>query len=486
MIGLGIIIGDWGYAVAAVLFTMLAIATSRQETQGPRGAARQETKGPRGAGDASAQRTLVVALTVTALWALYAVVARSIVGLPSFSGGVAETARNCAWLIVSWRLLRGGVHGGLTVGEGSGKGADVLPEGARPVYVMLLVALGCQLCLDMVVGDGSGRSEAAMSLLHASWLLRAATALGAIFLLHGLYARLDPDSSRAVGWLGCALTIMWAYEFNHYVLAWFSDGRAIAIGQMRGVVMTLIAPLVLLGTSQRERRGITLSRRATYRTVAIGLALLYAIALLAGIVMIRVTDDPAIQIMQLGAVFALSVLALMLAPSPPFRAWLRVQIARHLFTHRYDYRQEWTRFADMLGADETLCPKRAARAVAQVVSSPGALLLLRSEDGSLRPQAEWHWPEAAALSHIVDVPLAERLEATGWIIDMRSPADPLFNMLPRWMAVDLAAWTLVPLIHRGTLTGAVLLASPPGRQGVDWEDIDMLRVLARQLAITLS
>jgi putative PEP-CTERM system histidine kinase len=54
------------------------------------------------------------------------------------------------------------------------------------------------------------------------------------------------------------------------------------------------------------------------------------------------------------------------------------------------------------------------------------------------------------------------------------------------MAVDLAAWTLVPLIHRGTLTGAIVLARPPGRQGVDWEDIDMLRVLARQLAITLS
>ncbi len=464
MTGFWTLLGDWGYALAAALFTALAIFSSRQGR------------------DAPARVPLIVALTVTALWALYGVMARSVVGLPSFSGGVTETARNAAWLTVSWLLLRD-----------SGRDIEgrpiAMPVGAKPVFLMLLFALACQLCLDMVTSEWVMPVKATMPLYQVSWLLRAATALGAIFLLHGLYARLDRDRSNGVGWLGCALTVLWAYEFNHYLLAWLSDGEFIAIGQMRGVVMTLIAPLIMLGTLRRERRGISLSRRATYRTITVALALLYGLALLAMIVLIRVTDNPTAQIVQLSIAFALSVLALMLLPSAPFRAWLRVEIAKHLFTHRYDYRQEWMRFADTLGsggADDTLPPRRAARAVAQLVCSPAALLMMREEDGTLVAEAEWNWPEADAPGHVIDAALAERMQATGWIADVPNPADPLADALPGWIGGTLQAWALVPLIHHGALTGAILLARPPGRGDVDWEDLDMLRVVARQLAVTLS
>ncbi|MCE7794988.1 PEP-CTERM system histidine kinase PrsK [Sphingobium sufflavum] len=477
MTGFWVILGDWGYALAAALFTAIAIVTSRQ------GSGQQSIGGQAGGGqggNSSARQMLIVALVITALWALYGLVARSVAGLPSFSGGVAETARNGAWLTVSWLLLRG---------SSTRPGVDAMPAGARPVFYALLLALGCQLCLDMVVSDLVLTEETVQPLVQTSWLLRASTALGAIFLLHGLYARLDRERSSSIGWLGCALTILWAYEFNHYLLAWLSDGRFIAIGQMRGVVMTLIAPLIMLGTGQRERRAITLSRRATYHTVTVALAILYAVVLLAMIVLIRVTENVPAQLIQLGAVFALSVFTLILLPSAPFRAWLRVEVAKHLFTHRYDYRQEWMRFADTLGSDGTdggLPPRRAARAVAQLVCAPGALLMMRGEDGTLAPEADWNWPEADAPGHVIDAGLAERLQASGWIADILDPADPLADALPRWMAETLAAWTLVPLIHHGILTGAVLLARPPGRGGVDWEDLDMLRVVARQLAVTLN
>ncbi|HEX7821219.1 MAG TPA: XrtA/PEP-CTERM system histidine kinase PrsK [Sphingobium sp.] len=484
MTGFWTIIGDWGYALAAALFTALTIFSSRQLRDMPARhslAARQSLP---------ARQSLIVALAITALWALYAVMARSVVGLPSFSGGVAETARNGAWLTVSWLLLRdSGREAGGTQGEGA-----AMPAGARPVFIMLMLALGCQFCLDMAASEWVMPVEASLPLYQMSWLLRATTALGAIFLLHGLYAPLDRGTGATgmqggIGWLGCALTIMWAYEFNHYLLAWLSDGQFIAIGQMRGVVMTLIAPLIMLGTGAQDRRAVSLSRRATYRTLTVGLFLLYGLALLAMVVLIRVTDNPAAQIVQLSVAFALSVLALMLLPSAPFRAWLRVEIAKHLFTHRYDYRQEWMRFADTLGSDDmdgALPPRRAARAVAQLVSSPGALLMMREGDGTLVPEAEWNWPEADAPGHVIDASLAERLQETGWIADIPNPADPLADALPDWITGQLAAWTLVPLIHHGALTGAVLLARPPGRGGVDWEDLDMLRVVARQLAVTLS
>ncbi|MFX8180226.1 hypothetical protein ABTK97_20105, partial [Acinetobacter baumannii] len=37
------------------------------------------------------------------------------------------------------------------------------------------------------------------------------------------------------------------------------------------------------------------------------------------------------------------------ASTPWLKAWLKVKLAKHLFTHRYDYRAEWLRFSDTLG-----------------------------------------------------------------------------------------------------------------------------------------
>ncbi|MFT3967375.1 MAG: PEP-CTERM system histidine kinase PrsK [Sphingobium sp.] len=460
MTGFWIILGDWGYALAAALFTVLTLTTARRAHKGP------------------ADTALVIALTVTALWALHAVFSRSAGGLPGLSSGVAETVRNGAWLTVCWLLL-----------HDAGSRTGGLPTGARPLFVALMLALACQLCLDMVLSDALRPDDDMLPLSQAAWLLRAATALGAIFLLHGLHARLDRDGGNGVGWLGCALAALWAYEFNHYVLTWLSGGHALVLGQMRGLVMSLIAPLVLLGTARRDRRRIALSRRATYRIMAVAFGALYALVLFAMILMIRSLDDPMTQIMQIGAVFALSVIVLMLLPSAPFRTWVRVEMAKHLFAHRYDYRQEWIRFADALGSEDEdgeLPPRRAARAVAHAISSPAALLMLREEDGTLVPEADWNWPELMAPGHGVDAELTGHLHNRGWIVDFLDPSDPLAHALPGWMAGNERVWALVPLIHGNELIGTVLLACPRGRERMDWEDLDMLRVVARQLAVTLS
>jgi putative PEP-CTERM system histidine kinase len=458
MSGFWIIISDWGYALAAALYTALAIATSRRRY------------------DSLAKAPLVIALSLTALWALTAVIGTSAGNASNISGGIAETMRNAAWLGVLWALLRD-----------SGAKSGRLPRGALPVVLALMLALVTQLVLDLFTVEGAGSMEHMAAILGASWLLRAVFAMGTIILLHGLFTQLAREGVGQIGWLGCALTIMWAFEFNHYVLAWFSDGRVLAVGLMRGVVMVLIAPLIMLGTASGERRRVVLSRRVTYHVATAAIGTLYGLALLGMLMLVRTVDDPATRIVQIGAIFALSVIALVLLPSAAFRAWLRVEIAKHLFAHRYDYREEWMRFADALGTagDEREMPlRRAVRAVAQAVYAPAALLLLRREDGALAPAAGWDWDEGEGV--IDDANVLHRLESTEWIIDVARDAGILDGGLPDWVTVDSRAWVLLPLVHGGRLIGAVLIARPPGRTGLDWEDLDMLRVVGRQLAVTLS
>ena len=48
------------------------------------------------------------------------------------------------------------------------------------------------------------------------------------------------------------------------------------------------------------------------------------------------------------------------------------------------------------------------------------------------------------------------------------------------------AWAVVPLVHFGKLAGLAILARPRMQRKLDWEDLDMLRVVGRQVASYLA
>lgn len=450
------IVGDWGHALAAAVFAALAIVALRR------------------AGQSRPARMLVAALVLTSLWALQTVIAATLSHPSYLVGGLAETLRNVGWMLLLWLVATRSDAGTPTL----------LPRGVGIVLLALSLTFTMQMAVDVAIAFApDGRSGA--QLLAVSWLLRALAAIASIILAHAIFARLDRREAAHYGWLGFALTAMWAYDFHHYLLAWYSGGGLAVPGQMRGLVMAALAPLMLVGSGAREPRGFALSRRATYHIAIVGIGGLYALTLLATILLTRTTDDPATRVVQIGAVFGVSVLALVLLPSARFRAWLRVEIAKHLFVHRYDFRVEWMSFADAMGGGKEggLPLDRAARAMAQTVSAPAALLFLRGEGGALSLGGRWQWASATG-----DLPAAaaDRMEEDGWVADLCNPADPVTVLMPRWVMEARERWALAPLLLRGTLVGAALVARPPGRGRIDWEDLDMFRVAGAQLAVTLS
>jgi len=54
------------------------------------------------------------------------------------------------------------------------------------------------------------------------------------------------------------------------------------------------------------------------------------------------------------------------------------------------------------------------------------------------------------------------------------------------MTGDSRAWIAVPLVHFNRLAGLILLARPRINRTLDWEDLDMLRVVGRQVASYLA
>jgi putative PEP-CTERM system histidine kinase len=174
---------------------------------------------------------------------------------------------------------------------------------------------------------------------------------------------------------------------------------------------------------------------------------------------------------------------------------MRVMLSKHLFQHRYDYREEWLRFARTIGrqgAEAAPLHERAIQAMADITDSPAGLLLAPDEDGALVLAARWQWASAEVPAQAMDLAAAHFLATHDHILEfdtLRAGNTGLKGegaILPEWLREESRAWALVPLQHYGRLMGAVVLARPPQDRKLDWEDFDLLRVVGGQIATYLA
>lgn len=448
-------IGYTGHALAAALFAVLAILMSR----------RVHDRDP-------ARQVLIVALALSALWSLQHALG-AVLGAGGVSGALTETVRNAAWLLYICVAARGG----------SGRRGPVT---RRLLAGVLGLVLLFQSVLDILIGEGAALDNLSLPFFELSWLFRCLFALGTLILLHDLFTQ--PSQSqrgRINSWVVAALTFMWAYDCNHYALALLWRGEIATIGPMRGFAMALLASAIAIGLRAGGVRRVRLSRTAVQRIVGGVIFALYLLTVLLLATVANGNQGPVARLVPVALLFALSVAALAILPSASLRSWLRVEIAKHIFAHRYDYRVEWRRFTEAVAErhdEPRSLGERVARGVAQIVGAPSALTLLRHDDGSLVSGGGWQW---AGPAPVIPANLCREMEAGGLILDLAGD-DPLVERLPEHVRGHKSLWALVPTIHNDRLVGAVLLSRTARYRRLDWEDLDMLRVVGGQAAATIS
>lgn len=455
------IIADGGHALAAALFAALAIWIARGRDAGLE------------------RRLLAVALLLTAFWALQT----SFSGIGRSLSGVGETVRNAAWLLFMFVLLQ----------RGEGRRTDHSAP-VTAIYSVLGLLLLAQIPCDMIAHAISSARPQATELVNLAsdtgYILRMMVAVGSLVLAHNLFAMSATEGRSRIGLLLSALVAMWTYDLILYAVAWFAGDNAVELSALRGLVMAALAGVIALGARSEGEWRLQLSRTVAFRSFSFIAVGLYAIALTALIMLVELTAGPYARMIEMAGLFAMAVAGLVLLPSARMRAMVKVQVAKHFFQHRYDYRVEWMRFADTIGLpgdDAAALNERVIKAVADITDSPAGLLLLRDEAGALIVQAQWNWPDAMFPQQALAPADAATLERSGWIIDLGGVrAGEVRHGVPAWMLSERRAWALVPLIHFGRLAGAILLASPAVGRRLDWEDFDMLRTAGRQVASYIS
>lgn len=446
----------WVHALAALLFGALLVSLWHYSTV------------------ALPRRSFSLALGATALWAL----AVAGIGTDDATTALAEAMRNLAWLGFMFALERRGWR----AAEGGAVGA---------IYVIVALLMAGNGAMALVA---LGVSPADMaSIDQVGFALRMMAAVSALVLVHHVYLGVAPRARGGIRLTVVALAALWLGDLLAVAGAYLGAHGGAELLAARGVAVALLAPTFAVAMHRGGDWTLKLSRTIAYQALLLAAVGIYVVVMVLVTGTIATLGGLHARALQTAFVLGSTTAIATIASSPWLRAWVKVKLAKHLFSHRYDYRAEWIGFTDTLGKPgegaEPLAT-RIVKAVADLTDSPAGLLL--TPDGAgIGYGAAWNWDDVAGAGGVGDAALVRYLETTGRIVELDAVRDARANageqaVIPLWMRERADAWVLVPLVHFGNLAGAILLARPPIDRRPDWEDLDLLRIAGRQVASYLA
>ncbi|RTL46538.1 MAG: PEP-CTERM system histidine kinase PrsK [Burkholderiales bacterium] len=267
--------------------------------------------------------------------------------------------------------------------------------------------------------------------------------------------------------------------FQHF------DGDAVSV---RALVHAAAVPLLYVASRRHADwlGKLHVSRAAVFHSATLLLVGAYLLVVAGVGYYVRYTSGDWGRALSVALVFvALVALALLLA-SGSMRSQLRVYISKNFFSYRYDYREEWLRFTQLLSssAESQNTSETVVKALANLVESPsGMLWMQRSAGADFVQAARWNLP-AQSGSEPRDGALVSFWRERTWIIDIdewRQQREAYPGLaLPAWLVDEPRCWLLVPLLVRESLTGFVVLGRPRAAVELNWEVRDLLRTAASQ------
>jgi putative PEP-CTERM system histidine kinase len=450
----------WGHAGAGFFYATLAIwAFHKYGTSNKR------------------QVVLIVALALTSIWGIAAIVSNPL-GIEAM---LSESMRNMAWIGFMFFLLR------------SGEGRQQ-PRTINVIYAVLTALLICQTVVDLVNAKVIFELTPSSAGTQTALLLRMLFAVGALVLVHNLYTVSAPESRWAISLPIAALAAMWMFDLNLYTIAFLTREMPVELISTRGAAMMMIAPIFVLASKRNSNWRLRLSRSVAFQSVSLAVIGGYLVGMVLLATILELVGGTYVRLAQITLVFGMSLAALLVLPSGRFRSWLNVVIAKNFFKHRYDYRSEWMRFADTIGfpsKESSPFHERVVKSLADIFESPAGLLFTPDDLGHVTLQCRWNWATANVPSNCVTSHTMPFFESTSHILAMDEVRDGKDERVdpravPQWLYDEERAWAVVPLVHFGKLAGLAVLARPAMRRELDWEDLDMLRVVSRQVASYLA
>jgi hypothetical protein len=334
------LISVWSHGLAALLYGAMALWQLRRWEGDKRGF------------------HLTMAFVATAAWAAMA----AVLGPQHMVPRLLASARTFAFLSFMYAVL-------------SSAQQDDRQQAVKVVYFTVAGVLGLHITIIGIIPRFAHVPLINANLVSTSYMLGLTVAAGCLVLVHNIYAQAAPDSRGSLRLPVIGLAAMWIYDLHLYTVGYLSGGPIDDLFAMRGSILAMLAPLFALHLREQGNWRIRLSRTAAFQSISALAILAYLLLMMSATRIFEMIGGEWTRIGQLGLVFATSIVALILLPSSKARAWLRVMLVKHLFQHRYDYREEWLRFTRTMaitGEQVGSIEDRVVKAIADMGDAPAA------------------------------------------------------------------------------------------------------------------
>ncbi len=324
--------------------------------------------------------------------------------------------------------------------------------------------------------------------------------LGSLLCVNRLYC--STSNVRLLKLICIALGTLCAYN-AYYFITVLTGFKPLAPDSGSRVTVVLASSLVLLFGS------LTLSKESIEPHAKLALSrpiILYIVLFSLILAIITVFTLASLHIKRSGGgmsealyliIVGTSIISIIaLLTSTNLRNLLNVLINKHLFSHKYDYRREWLKLINRLSkpVDSQEAYGIALNVVQEIFKSPGSILHLRKGDyfavastnnfPVFQEQAELA-PEAYTEHYQSD--FAKTLVDKEWVFFPSQPSvsihfDQYNEFIPTWMQEIEDIWLVMPLIDETRLTGFITLKQTHLHTTLNWEDLDLLKIIGRQIA----
>ncbi|MTI98621.1 MAG: PEP-CTERM system histidine kinase PrsK [Marinobacter adhaerens] len=424
-------------------------------------------------------RALALAAAMSAAWA-FALVSQGLWGHPGFNVRyLIELVRDATWIYLLFVLLKDGLRENRITGK-----VKQLLGATAAILLFILISIGLIEHfggVDIATGKVKLLGQIGLSLLGLS-------------LVEQIWRNSPSFGRSSIKYICIGIATIFAFDFFMYSDALLFGHVADSFWNARGFVNALLTPLFAINVINTRKQPVDfqLSRSAVFHAGTLVFAGGYLLFLALGGYYVRVLGGSwgdALQVLffTISMVFLTTLLL-----SRRIRSKLMVLISQNFFDYKYDYREEWLKMTRELAdlSDDPPLPQRIIRILAGLVeSNAGAIWLIGEQDAYvLKAAVNLSTPKYTMIDG--DSELVRLFRDREWIVDLHEyQVDPVsYNLLeiPDAIAKTPDGWLIIPLYLGNELYGMALVGNPYARVELNWENFDLIKVVARQTCNLLA
>lgn len=427
------------------------------------------------------KQALLIAATISCIWSIMQAY-DSLLSVGDIHVSVVEYFKSVAWLILLVQLLSVAY---------SDQFKNIIIKKIKyglivTVFILILPELSKYIF---------GEITLLQDIEYLTALSLFMTIVGIVFV-EQVYRNTRTEQKWAIKYLCLGLLGMYIYDFYMYADGLLFQRIDPVLWEARGFVYALTIPLLGVSVSRDPLWSpeIFISRRVVFHTATLLASGIYLVVMgIAGYYVRDYGGDWGLVAQAIFLFITILVLALFVS-SRRIRARIYVLVNKHFYPYKYDYREEWLRFIRTIStsSEEKELYHNTIKSIAQIIESPGGMLWLREDNGFFVCVDTWEM-EHVTVREPAETSLLKFMETNEFVIsvDEFQKQPEVYNRLgylelPEWVK-EVQPWLIVPLIYNDLLIGFIVLDHAMARKKTfNWEDSDLLKTAARQVAAFLE